>query len=272
MDTRFIDYRYICGRDNFTCVFCHRELEPSAACLSQLEAGSNWNPSNVVVTCDIGRCAKKSQIEKDLEGLGLLSVQLDRNPNLPSDPIKGRLIVLCGSMFSEKTTTTRSQINKYKRVIGEYIWVKPDRDDRGTGITTHNQEEIDAHIISWQRPDKHLEELRRYGLVALDEVQFYSERILYVVHQLLKQGTLVIVNGLKLDFQRNPFGIIHYLLAEADDIVPLKAVCNACGMIDVATRTKKRSSGGPSVETGGADKYYAICPRCDARPPERFVF
>lgn len=243
----FTDIRYICGRDNYSCVFCEKDCSEKFH-ISQLDSGDNWNASNLVITCQEGYCngSKKQKF------------------NLPSDQVKGRLVVASGPMFSEKTTITRSLINKYKQALGNFLWVKPSRDDRGTGITTHNKEEIPAHIISWERPDKHLSELFDSPIVAFDEVQFYSERILFVIHQLLKQGVLVIVNGLRLDFQRNHFGIMHYLLAEADDILALKAVCNSCGMIDVATRTKKRSHSGPSVETGGSDKYFSVCPNCDS--------
>jgi thymidine kinase len=250
MDTRFIDYRYICGRDNYTCVYCGTETSPPTTCVSQIKPNNDWNPSNVIVTCDVDSCSN-------------FKLAQSRQPNLPSDQITGRLIAISGPMFGSKTTFTQSLLNKYRKTLGEFLWVKPDRDDRGVGITTHNEEEFSAHIISWQRPDRHLKELEGYPIVAFDEVQFYSERILFVVHQLLKKGVLVIVNGLKLDFQRNYFGVMHYLLNEADDNFPLKAVCNGCGMIDVATRTKKRSADGPSVETGGADKYYAICPNCE---------
>jgi thymidine kinase len=170
-------------------------------------------------------------------------------------------------MFSEKTSTTRSLLNNYGYALGEYVWIKPDRDNRGEGVTTHNEDATkemqNARAISWERPDISVEELKKYPIVAIDEVQFFADRILYVIHQLLKAGCLVIANGLKLDYKRDLFGMTHYLLAEADEIISLKAVCSKCKTIESATRTKKHSNSGPSVETGGSNKYYVVCPKCD---------
>lgn len=245
-----IDYRYIVGRDNYSCVYCHKEFLLKDVCILKISSDQEWSPMNAVVSCP-------EHISCGNRGNHSLWT------NFPSVSLPGRLIAVMGPMFCEKTTTTRSLINKYSKTIGKYIWVKPDVDVRGRGITTHNHEEISAEIISADRPDKSLNKLKEYDIVAFDEVQFYSERILYVVHQLLKVGKLVIVNGLKLDARRNIFGVIHYLLAEADDIISPKSICNICKKIDVATRTKKKTEGGPSVEVGGADKYYTVCPDCD---------
>lgn len=244
-----LDTRYIYGRDNYSCVYCSKEFDiPIKAYLNRIDESSGWDVSNVVTTCSPYGCC---------------------NPNsknyLPKTTFSGRLIVIASCMFSEKTTITRSLINKYSRTIGKYIWVKPDTDNRGVGITTHNREEIEAETISAARPDKYLSKLLDYQIVAFDEVQFYSNRILYVIHQLLYNGKLVIVNGLKLDFKRNIFGMMHYLLAEADDIISPKSICNICNKIDVATRTKRKNETGPSIEIGGSDIYYAVCPDCDTK-------
>lgn len=259
-----LDLRYIYGRDNYACVYCGKEVgsvyfsHPASINLSdpnprfegylnRIDESLDWDTSNVVVTCDFYGC--KTPVLN----------------NLPKAAFPGRLIVIASCMFSEKTTTTRSLINKYSKTIGKYIWIKPDLDSRGSGITTHNKEDIDAETISSRRPDKHLAKLLEYQIIAFDEVQFYSERILYVIHQLLYNGKLVIVNGLKLDFKRNIFGMIHYLLAEADDIISSKSICNICNKIDVATRTKRKSEKGPTVEIGGADTYYTVCADCDSK-------
>ena len=106
-------------------------------------------------------------------------------------------------------------------------------------------------------------------MIVIDEAQFFSERIIYLIHQLLKNECLVIINGLKLTAKRNFFGVMHYLLAEADEIVSLKAVCNICMRIDCATRTKSFDSNSPSINTGGVDKYYAVCPACDGGEDEK---
>jgi thymidine kinase len=111
--------------------------------------------------------------------------------------------------------------------------------------------------------------LRKFKVIVIDEAQFFSERLIYLIHQLLKNGCIIIVNGLKLTAKRAIFGTMHYLLAEADEILSLKSVCNICGLIDYATRTKGFLTDSPSVDTGGAEKYYAACPACDGGEDER---
>jgi len=241
-----IDHIYILGRDNHSCVFCHTDLQDQSYKISKIEPKrTDDSYDNLIVTC-----------EKPCTPTGV--------PNFPLSAVPGRLIVISGPMFGGKSTSTRSLLDKYTRVLGAYTWVKPDIDTRGAGVTTHNQENFQAKVISAVRPDKHLTELESFPIVAFDEIQFYSNRILYVVHQLLKKGVLVIVNGLKTDARRSLFGMTHYLLAEADDIVHLKAICNECNTIDVATRTKRLDhTNGPAVEIGGAEKFYAVCPDCD---------
>ena len=208
-----IDYRYICARDNFSCAFTGADLTHDLEDRSdsvvrlfcqRVDPELEWTSSNVVLS---GRGHSYFAKRKPLP-----------SPNLPHAVFSGRLIMVVGSMFSEKTSTTRSLLNNYGYALGEYIWVKPDRDSRGGGVTTHNKDATramqNARAISWERPDKFVEELKRYPIVAIDEVQFFADRILYVIHQLLKAGCLVIANGLKLDYKRDLFGMTHYLLAE----------------------------------------------------------
>lgn len=240
-----LDIRYILGRDNYSCIYCGEDQNH----IGSLTSDKEELYSNVAVMCDY----------KDLLHCG----------GKYRAPLTGRLIVVTGSMYSEKTTTTRSLLNNYEYILGEYIWVKPDIDNRGLGVTTHNKDETQqmktALTISSNRPDKHLDELLKYPIVAFDEGQFFSERIIWVIHKLLEKGRLVIVNGLKLDYKRNLFGVMHYLLAEADEIINVKAVCSSCKTIDSATRTKRVGNSGPSVKIGGTDEYYVVCPDCEER-------
>ena len=148
--------------------------------------------------------------------------------------------------------------------------MKPDIDDREADYTkTYNDAKISAFTLDSIRPDLHLQKLKNYKVIAIDEIQFFSFRILFVIHELLKNGCLVIVNGLKLTAMRGLFGATHFILAEADEIVSLKAVCNICGLIDCATRTKCYNINAPAVSTGGVEQYYAVCAKCDGSSNEK---
>lgn len=243
MDNKLVDFRYIAGRDNYSCIYCGFPFENSNINISILDPKLEANHSNVGVRC-----------RNDCSNTLI---------NAPPLTLLGRLMVISGPMYSAKSTISKYLVDKYTRIIGSYRWVKPDIDIRGLGVTTHNQEEFEALVISASRPDMSLLELKKYSILIFDEAQFYSERILYVVHQLLKAGKLVIVNGLKLDYRRNLFGCMHYLLAEADEIISLKSICNICQEIDSATRTKKKSMDGPSIDIGGEEKYITVCVNCD---------
>lgn len=250
-----VEQTYIFGRDNYTCCGCGKRPAISTGMINSEDGDIT---SNTVSLC--GRC-------QDINSYGDPMVFT----RIPRISFPGRLIVVTGSMFAEKSTVTKSLVNKYShsRTYGEYLWIKPTTDDRAEGFSvTHNNEKIEAFTLSQDRPDLALEELKKYKLLAFDEVQFYSERILYVIQELLTdQPRIAIVNGIKLMANRSLFGVLHYLMAMADDIICLKAVCNVCGNIDSATRTKSYRPLA-AVSTGGTEAYYAVCPKCDGSHDE----
>lgn len=248
-----IDQTYVLGRDNYKCqVYCNEDLHEHWDTFKKINREGPSITENVVASC--AQC----------------SLLLPEEPyRFDNRPFLGRLIVITGPMFAEKSSTTKSLINKYAVARKSYIWTKPDTDNRATNCTkTHNDEEIEAYIVDAKRPDKHLDDLLQHDIIVFDEVQFYSNRILHVIHELLKADRMVIANGLKLTASRILFGCLHYLLAEADDIIALKAVCNVCEIIDCATRTKPYYDI-PTVRIGGKECYYAICPTCDGSPNEQ---
>lgn len=248
-----IDYKYIVGRDNYSCQesSCGESLERLQIFFQKIDREMPEDESNLVVSCR--KC----------------SIKDNATFKKPLRDYSGRLIVITGPMFSQKSTTTKALYNKYKafnKVVTPkpFVWVKPAIDSRVDGFTkTHDEEKIEALSIYTDRPDLQLEILSKYSILAFDEAQFYSNRILYVIHCLLKQGSIIIVNGLKLTARRNLFGVMHYLMAEADEIYSLKSVCNVCELVDYATRTKCFHSSNPSVSIGGTEQYYAVCPTCD---------
>lgn len=235
-----IDYRYVCARDNYTCRGCEKELTDPQ--FKKIDEMGEDIASNTATYCGI----------------------CDYDPRPVVEPgYGGKLIVVTGPMFAAKSTATRALYNKHKVFTSKCVWVKPHIDDRSNGFTeTHDKSQFEALTIRADRPDKHLIDLLLHKVIAIDEIQFFSDRILYVVHRLLLEGKVVIVNGLKLTAKRDLFGMTHYLMAEADEIISLKAVCSHCKQVDSATRTKSNNQL-HSVQTGGAETYYVVCPDCD---------
>ena len=119
-----------------------------------------------------------------------------------------------------------------------------------------------SEILPALRPD--------VDLVAIDEVQFLDASVVAVCLELARRGLQVVVAGLSTDFRGQPFGPMPELLAVADEIQLLKAVCIQCG--EDATRSQRLVDGAPApataslVEIGGAECYEARCRDCHAVP------
>ena len=94
-------------------------------------------------------------------------------------------------------------------------------------------------------------------IVAIDEVQFFDENIILVVKKLSRRGIRVICAGLDLDYKSIPFGQIPYLLAIADEVVKVHAICTVCGA--PAGKTFRKEDTGPKILVGETDLYEARC-------------
>ena len=107
-------------------------------------------------------------------------------------------------------------------------------------------------------------------VVAVDEAQFLDEGIVSVVNDLADRGVRVIVAGTDMDFRGQPFGPIPQLLAIAEKVDKLHAICVVCG--DLATRNQRLIDGrpapaeGPTIQVGGSESYEARCRSCHEVP------
>jgi len=185
----------------------------------------------------------------------------------------GRLEVITGPMFAGKTEelirrAVREQIAKKKVVI-----LKPSIDTRYAEdkIVAHNGRALDCIAVSCnfdfhQLEPKLQKEILSADVICIDEVQFFSDNIITFCEWLAQRGKKVIVAGLNLDFKGDPFGPMPYLLALADSVTTLTAVCSICGK--EATRTqrlingKPAPKGSPQVLVGGLETYEARCRDC----------
>jgi thymidine kinase len=107
-------------------------------------------------------------------------------------------------------------------------------------------------------------------VVAIEEAQFFGDALVPVVRRLLAESHLVYVTGLHQDFRGEPFGVMPTLMALADELTLLTAICQRCH--GVATRTQRIIDGTPApwdsplILVGGADYYEARCPDCHEVP------
>jgi thymidine kinase len=176
----------------------------------------------------------------------------------------GRIEVICGSMFCGKTEelirrTRRAMIAKQQVQV-----FKPAIDQRyhAAAVTSHVGSNLDATPIS--RSEELFELLRpETTVVAIDEVQFFDEGILEIAQQLAERGLRIIMAGLDMDFRGEPFGSMPRLLAIAEDVTKLHAICLVCG--EEACRTQRLVNGQPAhyndpiIMVGAQESYEARC-------------
>lgn len=172
------------------------------------------------------------------------------------------LTVIAGPMFSGKTSKLISMIESNLIANNRVAVFKPSNDDRYSTekIVTHSGKGVDATMISRSRP---CIEYFVPSVLFFDECQFFdTEQFIRLIDRTLKHNADVVCAGLPNDFEGKPFGPMPMLLAMADEIVSLKAVCAKCKKINSATRTFRKTDSKEQTVVGGADIYEPRCFNC----------
>tara|TARA_B100001027_G_scaffold197823_1_gene155547 strand:+ start:69 stop:608 length:540 start_codon:yes stop_codon:yes gene_type:complete len=140
--------------------------------------------------------------------------------------MSGRIEVICGSMFSGKTEELISRIKKSGK---SYRVFKPETDTRNkkNKIESHNKVEIEATTI--KNISDILKIKTKYEIIGIDEAQFFSDQIIEVCNLLANQGIRVIITGLDMDYSGKPFGPMPFLMAIAEQVTKLHAICDETG-------------------------------------------
>lgn len=176
----------------------------------------------------------------------------------------GSVEVVCGSMFSGKTDELIRRLRRAVIAKKAVQVFKPAIDIRYAveKVTSHAGNDFDAQpiqssseIFANLRPDT--------SVVGVDEAQFFDDGIVNVVRQLAERGLRVIVAGLDTDFRAEPFGPMPTLIAQAERVDKLQAICMVCG--EPASRTQRLVNGRPAryddpvVIVGASELYEARC-------------
>jgi len=176
----------------------------------------------------------------------------------------GSIEVITGSMFCGKTDELIRRLRRASIARQKVQVFKPAIDNRYAvqKVTSHAGSEYDALPI--QSAAEVLERLEPdTTVVAIDEAQFFDDHILQVVHELADRGVRVIIAGLDTDFRGEPFGPMPVLMAQAERVDKLHAICMVCG--ESASRTQRLIDGKPArydepvVVVGAAELYEARC-------------
>jgi thymidine kinase len=176
----------------------------------------------------------------------------------------GHVEVICGSMFCGKTEELIRRVRRAVIARQTVQVFKPHIDVRYEldSVVTHTGQKTDAEPIA--RAADILAQLRpETTVVAIDEAQFLDPEVVPIVEQLANRGLRIIVAGLDLDFRAEPFGSMPALLAMAEEVTKLRAICVVCG--EPACRSQRLVNGQPAryddpiILVGAKESYEARC-------------
>lgn len=180
---------------------------------------------------------------------------------------RGHIELICGSMFSGKTEELIRRLRRAVIAKQQVEVFKPRIDDRyhAARVTSHNGLDFEAHAVDSAAQIATLL-LPETTVVAIDEVQFFDDGIVELCERLADSGLRVICAGLDTDFRGVPFGPMPVLMARAEHVDKLHAICVCCG--EEATRTQRLIDGVPAayddpiVLVGADEVYEARCRQC----------
>jgi len=180
------------------------------------------------------------------------------------DEQRGRIEVVCGSMFSGKSEELIRRVRRAQIARQRVQVFKPALDDRydRRQVASHDGARVEAMPVRGSREIlEHLEPATT--VVAIDEAQFLDRDIVEVAETLADRGMRVIIAGLDMDFRGEPFGAMPEILALAEMVDKLQAICMACGA--PASRTQRLVNGRPAqytdpiIKLGAQEAYEARC-------------
>ena len=171
----------------------------------------------------------------------------------------GWIEVICGSMFSGKTEELIRRV-KRARIANQNIKVfKPIIDSRSKNfIESHDESKLES--IEVKLSSEILNNSLNCDVVAIDEAQFFDDDLVSICNTLAKQGKRIIIAGLDMDFSGKPFGVIPQLLAIAENVTKVHAICTDCG--GIANHSFRLTKNQELVQLGQKNEYKPLCRQC----------
>jgi thymidine kinase len=173
---------------------------------------------------------------------------------------RGWIEVICGSMFSGKTEELIRRLNRARIAKQKVEIFKPGIDTRydETDVVSHNENSIQSTPVS--SATQILLLTNDVDVVGIDEVQFFDDEIAEVCNKLAAQGIRVIVAGLDMDFTGKPFGPVPALMATAEYVTKVHAICIRCG--NLAQYSYRKTDDRKLVMLGETESYEPLCRSC----------
>ena len=179
-------------------------------------------------------------------------------------PLDGRangwVEVICGSMFSGKTEELIRRIRRAEFANQGLILFKPKIDNRFSQnhVVSHKGSSFEAVIV--EQASEILAQWKDQKVVAIDEAQFFDAAIVEVCNELANKGVRVIIAGLDMDYSGVAFGPMPLLMAIAEYVTKVHAICVSCGnLAHYSQRTVQQTE---QVLVGAIEKYRPLCRTC----------
>lgn len=172
----------------------------------------------------------------------------------------GWVEVICGSMFSGKTEELIRRLNRALLAKQTVEIFKPAVDTRyhESDVVSHNENAIRSTPVQFANDIMLLS--GNCDVVGIDEAQFFDESLVDVTEKLAASGKRVIIAGLDMDFEGKPFGPIPNLMARAEYITKVHAICMKCGAL--ASYSYRLTDDKQKVMLGEHSSYEARCRKC----------
>ena len=173
---------------------------------------------------------------------------------------RGRIEVICGSMFSGKTEELIRRLKRAKFAKQKVEIFKPSLDTRYSDIevVSHDSNHISSTPI--ESSTSILLLATDVDVVGIDEAQFFDADLVDVCNELARRGTRVIIAGLDMDFKCQPFGPMPALMSIADEVTKVHAICVQCG--NLAYVSHRLVSNDKQVLLGEKAEYEPLCREC----------
>lgn len=173
---------------------------------------------------------------------------------------KGSIEVICGSMFSGKTEELIRRLKRAQFAKQKVEIFKPAVDSRyhEENVVSHDSNSIrSTPVASSSNIILYANDME---VVGVDEAQFFDDGLVEVCNQLANSGVRVIVAGLDMDYLGNPFGPIPKLLAIAEHVTKVHAICVRCG--NIANHSHRKAQSDSLILLGETDNYEPLCRDC----------
>jgi thymidine kinase len=172
----------------------------------------------------------------------------------------GSIEVICGSMFSGKTEELIRRINRVRIAKLSYQVFKPKQDTRydEKEVVSHNSNAITSIPVA--KSEAILLQAGHTQVIGIDEAQFFDDKLPEVCNILANKGVRVIIAGLDMDFKGRPFGPMPALMAIAESVTKVHAVCVVCG--NPALYSYRKVPGKNRIMLGEMESYEPRCRIC----------